>query len=174
MLFATYCNSQTKPPNTSKQADTLSEYQLIFWDSLSQSVQWVNDYEGLFTDEQEKILDSIIADFEQKTTIEICIVTFDTARIARENFEDFILQLHKAWGVGKKIKNNGIVIGISSGYRKMRISNGDGIEKLLDDSETKNIIDNDFIPFFRQANYYGGTLNGLKAIIAKLNEKIKD
>jgi uncharacterized protein len=67
-----------------------------------------------------------------------------------------------------KRKNNGIVIGISRGYRKMRIQNGKGIESVLTDEETKKIIDTSFIPHFREGKYYEGTINGLKNLMETL------
>ncbi|QEC70218.1 TPM domain-containing protein [Panacibacter ginsenosidivorans] len=63
-----------------------------------------------------------------------------------------------------------MVIGISSNYRRIRIEIGYGLENILSDSETKQTIDNDFIPLFKQGEYYGGTLNGLPALIRKLYE----
>lgn len=123
--------------------------------------------------EQRKVLDSIVSKFERASTIEICIFTLDSTMTTKEGFDDFVLHIHNTLGVGKKMKNNGIVIGISQSLKKIRISNGYGIEKILSDSETKHIIDTEFIPFFKQSDYYGGTLNGLKYLITKLEEKMK-
>jgi uncharacterized protein len=177
-LIATNCSSQIKAVDKSKQRDTSEAYQFkdyrqLIWDSLPKPKGWANDFEFLFTMEEETTLDSIISEYKKKTNIEICIVTIDTTFTTKEKFDDFVLHIHNTWGVGEKIKNNGIVIGISAGYRQMRISNGFGIENLLSDEETKQIIDNDFIPLFKKSDYYGGTLNGLQALIKKLNEKIK-
>ena len=41
----------------------------------------------------------------------------------------------------KSRKKNGILIGISKGYRKIRIQNENGIEKIITDEETKSIIE---------------------------------
>jgi uncharacterized protein len=177
-LITTNCSSQTKTTDKSKQGDTSEVYQLkafrqLIWDSLPKPKGWTNDFEYLFTFEEQTTLDSIISEYKKKTSIEICIVTIDTTFATKENFDDFVLHIHNIWGVGEKVKNNGIVIGISAGYHQMRISNGFGIENLLSDEETKQIIDNDFIPLFKKSDYYGGTLNGLQALIKKLNEKVK-
>ena len=91
-----------------------------------------------------------------------------------EQFDGFVLHIHETLGVGKKDKDNGIVIGISKSLRKMRISNGSGIEKLLSDEQTKLIIDTQFIPFFKQSDYYNGTLNGLEYLIDRLKTTLKN
>jgi len=57
------------------------------------------------------------------------------------------------------------------GYHKMTIRNGYGIEKILSDSETKEIIDNAFIPSFRKDEYYQGTLNGLNKLMDILRKR---
>ena len=172
------CCCQININENLKQADSSEIFHKevvreIIRDSLPHRVGRINDFEKLFSKKQEKTLDSIIADYENKKAIEICIITIDTTLTTKKNFDDFVLFTHNMWEVGKKVKENGIVIGISTTYRQIRISNGYGIENILTDSETKQIIDNDFIPLFKQGEYYGGTLNGLLALIRKLNENSK-
>lgn len=138
-------------------------------DSLPQPIGFVNDFEGIFLSTEVHYLDSMIRAYEEKTTIQIALITIDTTMISRKDFDNFILQIAKAWGVGQKGKDNGIAIGISKGYRTMRIQNGYGIESVLSDIETKNIIDTVFIPPFKRGEYFEGVINGLKAIMNKLN-----
>jgi uncharacterized membrane protein YgcG len=71
--------------------------------------------------------------------------------------------------VGQKQKNNGVTIGLSKGYRFMRIENGYGIQNILTDNETKKIIDSAFIPYFKKGEYFEGIVNGLEAIMKKLS-----
>lgn len=151
----------------------LHSFRQIFWDSLPQPVGYVNDYENLYTDKQEKTLDSLIRDFEKRTTIQIAVVTFDTTMTTPDSLDALTLRIAKAWGVGQKDKNNGVVIGISEGYRQMRIQNGYGIEKVLTDAETKQIIDTAFIPSYREAKYFEGTFQGLQTLMAILERRYK-
>jgi uncharacterized protein len=130
---------------------------------------YVNDYENLFSVKEKEILENLISDYEKKTTVEIAVITFDTAMLGTYSVDSFTLAIGKKWGVGKKDKNNGIVIGICSQYRKIRIENGYGIQNILSNAETKELIDTSFIPFFKNDDYFKGTLNGLKALMAKLN-----
>ena len=65
-------------------------------------------------------------------------------------------------------KNNGILIGISTAKRKIRISNGSGIVDKLSDKETKAIIDDIIIPAFKRGNYFEGLLNAIEEIIKKV------
>jgi uncharacterized protein len=156
--------------------DTLKEKSLamfrqVFWDNLPKPINWTNDYEDLYSDDEQIKLDSIISQFELETTIEIGIVTIDTTKTSKDKFEELSLHIAQTWGVGKKDKDNGILIAISKGYRKIRIENGNGTEKVISSDETKEIIDNYFIPDFKKGNYYDGTLKGLTELIKLLKSK---
>lgn len=169
------CHSQTTDKPL-QQTDSfayarLQAFRQWFWDSLPQPNGRTNDYEGLYTAAEAQQLDSIMAAFERETTIQLCIVTLGTIYTSAEKFEDLALHLANTWGVGQKGKDNGMVICISSGYRQMRICNGYGIEKILSDGETKEIIDNYFVPKFREGEYFQGTVDGLLALVNILKLK---
>ncbi|GAA4469138.1 hypothetical protein GCM10023189_55630 [Nibrella saemangeumensis] len=129
---------------------------------------YVNNYENLYTDKEEKTLDSLLALFTEKTTIEIAVFTIDTVMTERDSLDAFTLRVANTWGVGQTGKNKGVVIGISRGHKRMRIQNGYGIEKLISDAETKLIVDTAFLPFFRKDLYFEGTRNGLAVLMATL------
>lgn len=172
-IITTTSSCQTnESKHSNQQVDSADERLRLsrqaFWDSLPQPTGYVNDYENLYSDSEEATLDSIIADFEGRTTKQIAIITFDTTMTTRDSLDELTLRIANKWGVGQKDKNNGVTIGICRGYRKMRIQNGYGIEKIMTDSETKEIIDIFFIPDFKEGNYFEGTLKGLNALIKKL------
>jgi uncharacterized protein len=129
------------------------------------TIKFINDYEELLTISQSDTLLSIIKNFEQETSIEIVIVSIGQKSSTAENFDSTILKIHNNWGVGKVKINNGIVIGISSELRKIRISNGVGVREKLSDEKTKIIIDEIMIPQFKENKYYLGLLKGLTEII---------
>jgi uncharacterized membrane protein YgcG len=128
----------------------------------------VNDYINLFTPAQIATLDSLIMQYEKKTTNQVAIITIDNRWIKVDSFESFITKVHNVWGIGQKDKNNGILIGICPGHRKMRISNGYGIEKVFTDEDTKKVIDSFILPEYKKGNYFEGTRNGLQAIMMKV------
>jgi uncharacterized protein len=131
---------------------------------------YVNDFAALFTPSEIMTLDSVISAYEEATTVEIAVATVDSTMVKNEDFEDYTLVMLRMWGVGKKDKNNGILIAISPDLRRMRIQNGYGIENILTDAETKNIIDNSFIPKFKEGKYFEGTRDGIIVIISKLKQ----
>jgi len=152
-------------------AEKLAAFRQSFMENLPKPVGYVNDFEEVFTAEQERVLANIIADFERKTTIQIAIATFDSVMVSKDSLDNLTLHIGNAWGVGQKGKDNGIVIGICRGHRRIRIQTSFGIEKILSDAATKQVIDEAFIPYFKKEEYFEGTVNGLKQIIAKLEAK---
>lgn len=145
-----------------------------FWDNLPEPIGFVNDFENILSQEEEKELNKLIAEYEKKTTVEITIVTIPTSATSEEKFNDLSLYIAKSWGVGKKAKNNGILIAISKGYSRIRIQNGLGIEQIITDEETKKLIDEKMIPHFKKSNYNTGLKNGVKEyfFILKKYEKL--
>lgn len=129
---------------------------------------WINDYEHIFSDDQISELGSIISEFEKETTNEIAIITIESSWTTKESFDSLTLAIANNWGVGKKGKNNGILIGISTGLRKIRINNGFGIETKLTDTDTKKIMDDIILPEFKKGNYFEGTKNGVLALMQKI------
>src|SRR5437764_778314 len=82
-----------------------------------------NDYYGLYTKDELKLLDSLVRSFERKTTVEIGVAVIKSSMVKDEDFEDFTLVLINTWGVGKKKINNGILIVIAPEYRILRVQN---------------------------------------------------
>lgn len=130
---------------------------------------WVNDFVMLFSKEEKSYLDSLLSNYEKETSNEIAIVTIPDSWTTPEKFDSLIVAIHNQWGVGKKDKNNGILIGISPTLRKIRISNGYGIEAILTDDETKKIIESIIIPEYKQEHFFEGTKKGILAIQSKLH-----
>lgn len=135
-----------------------------YWENLPKPTGWVNDFENIFTEKEEKTLDSLITEYEKRTTTEITVITIPTSATDKDRFDELTLLIANKWGVGKKEKNNGVLIGISKGHRKMRIQNGYGIEKLITDNQTKQIIDQTFFPSFKADAYFKGVFDGIQEI----------
>jgi uncharacterized protein len=128
---------------------------------------YTNDFISLFTQKQIIALDSIISNNEKKTTNEIFIVTLDSLMLGNCSLEEYAINLGNKWGIGKKKKNNGIMIAICPQLRKITIRTGFGIEQILLDEVVQSIIDDTIIPYYKKNNYFEGTKAGLLAIIEK-------
>lgn len=124
----------------------------------------VTDFEHIFTSKQIKRITNRIQEIKSSTGNEIALVSLDSTHCNAQNFDGYVLHLANHWGVGAENLNNGVLIGISKQFRKIRICNGLAIETILSNDQTKEIIDKNFIPKFKKDNYFRGIMNGLDAL----------
>lgn len=149
----------------------LHTYRQNLWDTLPAAIGWVNDFEDLFTEEQERFLEKVLEHFEKSTSIEIAIVTLDSNMVAADNFNEYSYRLMKIWGVGKISKSNGMLICISKDYKRICVTTDFGIDRFLTESEKNKMIGKDFIPYFSKNDYYDGTSTGLNALLSKISKR---
>ncbi|TCD29097.1 TPM domain-containing protein [Pedobacter psychrodurus] len=149
----------------------LEDYRKGFWDNIPKPKGWVNDYEYNFNEKQIATLTNLITKFKGESAIQIAMVTIDTLMTSKKKFNDLALRMANSWGVGEKGKDNGILIAFSRKHRLIRICNGYGIEKMISDRETKEVIDKYIIPHFKKDDYYTGALTGLTELIKLLKTK---
>ncbi len=139
--------------------------------SIPDPVGFVNDFEKIFSPVQLRILDSTIADFYNKTGVQLAIITIDSSMVTPEQVEDFTTETFKAWGLQDDGRFNGILICVSNSFKKLRISNGHGVEQVLSDAESRVLIETSFLPYLQEDKYYEGTLKGLTAVMNKVKSK---
>ncbi len=78
-----------------------------------------------------------------------------------EDIDDFATRLFTDWGIGKKDKDNGVLMLISINDRKVVIRTGYGAEGVLPDVIASNIIRHNIAPHFREGDYDGGVVEAL-------------
>ncbi len=136
--------------------------------NIPDPVGFVSDFENLFSKSEIQTLDSMIMDFNKKSSIQIVVLTIDTLMIQANQMNDFSRQTFKSWGLQATGSQNGILISLSRAYRNIRIETGSGVEQVLSDADKKKIIQTAFIPSLSDSKYYKATYDGLAAIINKL------
>ena len=125
---------------------------------------WVTDNANILSDITETQLNQMISDLEAKNGSEIAVVTVpDTKPSATP--KAFATELFNSWGIGNKGKNNGVLLLISSGERRVQIETGSGIQSILPDAKVVKIIKTEITPRFKQQDFDGGTLAGTKALV---------
>jgi uncharacterized protein len=118
---------------------------------------FVQDFAGILTKEEVQELESKIQDFERNTTNEIAVVTIPS--LDGDTIENIAQEIFTKWGIGKKDKNNGVLLLISFSDRQTRIHTGYGVEGDLTDIGTSYIQSEVVTPAFREERYFDG-ING--------------
>jgi uncharacterized protein len=127
--------------------------------------QWIYDYEKILTSHQERYLESVISDYERKTSNEIVIVT--SKDIEDELSIHYAAEFGIAHEVGKKGKNNGLVIFVSKNLKQTALTTGYENDKSLNNEICKKIVDSCMIPCFKEEKYFDGIKAGLNECIKK-------
>jgi uncharacterized protein len=82
--------------------------------------------------------------------------------------EQWSIKLAEKWKVGYKGKDNGVILILAKGDRKVRIEVGRGLESILTDAKAGRIINNVIIPYFKRGDWDGGLIAGIDAIKKEL------
>lgn len=127
----------------------------------------VNDFAKVLNKSEYTNLENDLEQFARETSTQIVLVTVPD--LEGNDPGDYAVRLGEKWGVGQKGENNGLVVllkpktGTSRG--QIFIATGYGLEGVLPDAVVNGtIIDNEMIPRFKQKDYYGGLVAGLKVI----------
>ena len=123
----------------------------------------VNDLGGLMTGAQVADLESRLDAFEQQTSNQIVVLVVPS--LEGESLEDFSLQVCEKNKLGKKGRDNGVLFFIVKNERRMRIEVGYGLEGVLTDALSDQIIRTVVAPRFRVGDYPGGISAGVDAIM---------
>lgn len=141
-------------------------------DFPEKSNKLVNDYTNTFSAEQVAKLESKLVEFDDSTSNQIAVVIVKS--VGDYDINEYAYKLGRAWGVGGKEKNNGVILLVALGDRKLSIQTGYGLEGALPDIYTKRIIENDIKPFFKDGNYYDGIDAGTSSIISLVKGEYKN
>lgn len=129
-----------------------------------QPVGLVNDYSGTLTAEQKQALETKLSQFEKDTSNEIAVVMIPNLR--EDTIENFAVKLFEDWKIGKKGKDNGVLVLVAKEDREMRLEVGYGLEGALTDAQSNWIINQVMQPAFRNNDFYGGLDGAVDKIMA--------
>ncbi len=125
---------------------------------------FINDYEGLFTPQQQIELNTLIAAFEKQTNREIAVVTLNDIK-PYSNVSDYSKDLSYNWSLYKEELQSGLLMVVSKTFRTVRIMTAYGTHQLIQDDVCRNIINKEIIPACSQGDYFLGTKQGLSALM---------
>ena len=113
----------------------------------------VNDFAHVIPLDQAQSLESYLDDFQNQTGAAIVVVTVASAD---GDVDGAAVSLFKAWGIGEKGKDNGVLILAAIQDRRARIEVGYGLEGVLTDADAGDILRQQVYPFFKQQQYGQG------------------
>jgi len=126
----------------------------------------VVDAAKLLTAEQKAELEALSASVEQASTRQLVVATIPD--LQGYDIADYGFQLGRAWQIGQKEANNGIILIVAPNERKVRIEVGYGLEPIMTDALSNRIIQEQILPRFRDKDIPGGIVAGANAIAEQM------
>lgn len=140
-----------------------------FASHLPSPIGYVNDFAGILPSSAE--FEEGLRLYEQNTTIEAAVVTLDSLPEDQTLFS-YGIELFEEWQIGKKGKDNGLLILIvenSTVGNRMRIEVGYGLQGYITGAEAGRILD-DALPYYEQGDYEAA----LDTILIGLSDELEN
>jgi uncharacterized protein len=128
---------------------------------------YFNDYAGVVPADAGARLDARLRAFEQETSNQVLVAVFsELPEDAGGVVEDFAVETARAWRVGQKARDNGVILFVFLKERKIRVEVGYGLEGAIPDARARQIGADVIGPRFRAGDFAGGLEAGVEAIMA--------
>jgi len=129
----------------------------------------VVDQAHLLTPQQVTDLTSKSQALENQTGRQLVVATVNS--LEGYPIEDYGYRLGRAWGIGQKGKDDGVILLVAPTEHKVRIEVGYGATAFLTDAMSGLIIREAILPHFKAnpPDYGGGIVAGADAIIAQMS-----
>lgn len=129
-------------------------------------------YINLLSENQKQALEQKLIRYADSTSTQIVVGIIDSSN--GEGLDMLGAKWGQKWGIGQADEDNGILILLAHGDRKIDINTGYGIEYRISDRDAERIINRVMIPEFKNGNFYAGLDKGSDAIFAALNGEFKE
>ncbi len=122
----------------------------------------INDYGHMLTQQTIGTLEQELTEFESQTSHQIVILTLES--LEGQPLEPFATEVFNTWELGHESNDNGVLLLIALQDRKIRIEVGIGLEGILTDAKTNQIIRQILAPHLRNSDYDAAITESIHAI----------
>ena len=129
----------------------------------------VVDAANVVPDGIEHQVDNELNDYQQRSGNQIAVAVIKTT--GSQSLEDYSIDLARAWGVGTKTKDNGVLVLIAYDDHKLRIEVGRGLEGTLTDLQSGRIIRDQMTPRLKSGDVGGAIEAGTASIRVVLGDE---
>jgi uncharacterized protein len=124
----------------------------------------VHDSAKVLSPQLESQLEEQLKAYERSTGHQLAVLIVPS--LEGEAIEDYTIRVVESWQLGKKGKDDGVLLFVAVGDRKIRIEVGYGLEGELTDALTGRIIRDVMAPAFRQGDLGFGISRAVSAMAA--------
>ena len=124
----------------------------------------LNDYAGVLA-ARGPAIDATLKAFEAQSGHQVFVLTVERLP-ADTSIEAYAVAVFEQWQPGRKGRDDGALLVIATGDKKMRIETGYGLEDRLTDLQSARIVREVIAPRFIQGDIEGGVADGVDAMLA--------
>jgi uncharacterized protein len=132
----------------------------------------VVDQANVLSPEAEQRITSLLEAHERSSGQQFAVLTVPS--LEGDSLEDFSIRVVESWKLGKKGKDDGLLLLVVPKDRKVRVEVGYGLEGDITDAVSARVIRERITPAFRQNDYAGGIESGLAALMQRSAGKVPD
>ena len=129
----------------------------------------IHDFAGVLAPEEVAALEARHRELFQKTEVAIVVVLVKTAE--QEPLSDFAVRVGKEWGVGRKGKDRGIVVAITTEEPHIFVATGYGVEGYLPDGRVGGILDTHVVEPLRRRDFNAAVQNASAGLVQATAEE---
>jgi uncharacterized protein len=127
---------------------------------------YAQDYGNVLSRETKSRINRLSTDLQSRTKAQIAVVTIPS--LEGEAIDEYSLALFRAWGIGDRKLNNGVLILFAVAEKKSRIEVGYGLEGALPDAKTGRIQDEFMRPGIESKDFDTALMNGYLAVVQEV------
>lgn len=136
-------------------------------DYLQDERRHVCNPDGVLSPQMTDSLDAVLYTFEKSKGVQCIVVA--VKQLEEGDTYTFGMELGRKYGIGRKDKNTGLVIVLSTDDRRYSILTGLGLEGTLPDAICKRIENRIMVPYFKKGDWDNGMMRAVAAINGYIN-----
>jgi len=127
---------------------------------------YVEDYANVINDSDERSLNGVLQELEQKTGAQYIVLTvLSTGGLP---IEQFSIELAEKWKLGQKGKDNGMLFVLAKNDRKWRFEVGYGLEGFVTDQYCGRVGRDVLVPYLKKEDYSRGIYEANLQIVQQI------
>lgn len=135
---------------------------------LQDKTTHVSDPDGYLSDKAKHDINTTLSAICDKA--DVFVVALSSID---DNPDEFATRLGNYWGIGDSKKNNGVLLLFVDSKHSVVIRTGEGMGRLLPDSNCQSIINQTMIPFFKKKDFEAGLCAGVHEIAVTIQKYSK-
>lgn len=127
---------------------------------------WFSDTVGILNPKSVEVLDVELDALERLNGCQVAVVTVKQTPGYTPKL--YATRLFNLWGVGEEGKDNGVLILVVTGARRIEIEVGRGANQVLTNAKCATLLKNEVVPEFKKGNYNKGVVKAVRGVIKML------